>query len=214
MQGINADGMMDQTDPDGPLTPEQVRMLATPDDELRKTAAVMSFDTDKLARRITEDAGQSIIQAHLYFDHIVTLCIAGNVPNPDALHLDRIGFSQKLDLLHALGIEHPKLSAFLRKLNSLRNKLSHDLDFEIGEDEISTLRSALGRSLSKFIENDPLKTKGWRLDKCLVLTIIMLELHRQALNANALVGKKVSAELRWVAEEIRSGRKFSYVKAT
>lgn len=204
---------MDQTNSDGPLTLEQVRILSTPDSQLRESVSVMSFDTQKLERRITDDTGQSIIQAHLYFDHIVTLCISENVQNPGALHLDRIGFSQKLDLLHALGIELPTLSAFLRKLNSIRNKLSHDLDFEVGEQEIDALRSSLERPISKYIENDPFRSEGWRIEKCLILTIIMLEIHRQSLKASALIGEKLRAELRWKAEEIKSGRRFPYVKA-
>jgi hypothetical protein len=67
-----------------PITAEDLELLATPDAELRKRVEVFSFDDEQLKARIsTGERWQQLLQAHLYFDHVITRLLVDELANPD-----------------------------------------------------------------------------------------------------------------------------------
>src|SRR6516164_3958677 len=88
-----------------PPTPEEAEFLATSDEELKKRARVFSFDLQLFCDRLqVGDEWQTLIHAHLYFDHIITQLLTEGVAKPDALNLGKMSFFRKLQLVSALGL--------------------------------------------------------------------------------------------------------------
>ena len=68
-----------------------------------------------------------VVTGHVALDRMIEICIRESLPNPVALDLERIPFSQKLALSLALGIlEEASMPAY-KVLNALRNRVAHDL---------------------------------------------------------------------------------------
>jgi hypothetical protein len=130
-----------------PFSPEDLKLLATPDAEIRREASVCSFDQKKLAKRIrTGEHWQQLLQAHLYYDHVVTCILTEELKNPDAINVKRMGFYQKLRLIRAMGLLPEKLTVVIESINSLRNRIAHELDFEIDENQVQALRALIAPS--------------------------------------------------------------------
>jgi hypothetical protein len=88
-----------------PLTPEELDLLATPDEELRNGTKTFSFDRKRFEARISSrERWQQLLQAHLYFDHVITQLLVDALANPDVINAQRMGFVQKLQLIQALGL--------------------------------------------------------------------------------------------------------------
>jgi hypothetical protein len=98
-----------------PITAEDLELIATPDAELHKRVEIFSFDDELFKARIsTGDRWQQLLQAHLYFDHVITQLLVDALANPDAINASRMSFLQKLHLIQALGLlpaSRPSLSS-------------------------------------------------------------------------------------------------------
>jgi hypothetical protein len=130
-----------------PFSPEDLKLLATPDAEIRREASVCSFDQRKLADRIrTGEHWQQLLQAHLYYDHVVTCMLTEELKNPDAINVKRMGFFQKLRLVRAMGLLPEALTVVVERINSLRNKIAHELNFEIDENQVQELCALIAPS--------------------------------------------------------------------
>ncbi|TMJ92478.1 MAG: hypothetical protein E6G77_25420 [Alphaproteobacteria bacterium] len=80
-----------------PLTAEELELLATPTEELKRRTEVFSFDYDRFKKRIEiGEHWQQLLQAHLYFDHVITQLLSEALVNPDAVNVSRMSFSRKL----------------------------------------------------------------------------------------------------------------------
>jgi hypothetical protein len=127
-----------------PFSAEDLKLLATPDVEIRREASVCSFDQKKLADRIrTGEHWQQLLQAHLYYDHVVTCMLTEELKNPDAINVRRMGFFQKSRLIRAMGLLPEQLTIVVERINSLRNRIAHDLNFEIDENQVQELRGLI-----------------------------------------------------------------------
>lgn len=62
----------------------------------------------------------------------------------------RLSYIQKLELLDSIGIIPDDLIICFRKLNGLRNKLAHELDYEITIEDIDPIGVQLGEEYNKF----------------------------------------------------------------
>jgi hypothetical protein len=118
--------------PRSSLTAEDLELLATADEELKKRTSKFSFDIDRFTSRIwTGERWQQLLQAHLYYDHVITQIFVEALPKPDALNVSRMSFSQKLQFISALGLLPAPLVSPIDSVNNLRNKIAHDLSFEL-----------------------------------------------------------------------------------
>lgn len=171
-------------------------LINTPDKELQDRCEVMSFDIDKMVDRVNGGAWHNVVQAHLYYDHIVSSTISENVTHPKALGLERLSFSQKLAILSALDLIRSDFAALLRRINKLRNTISHDLDFELTEEDIGFVLAAVPSDMNEAIILDSSLGEGITFQKMLVVTILLADLDRQKLAKQRIMKKKGELRLR------------------
>ena len=110
-----------------PLTDDDLELLATPNAELQKKTATFSFDAEKFTERVFDgQRWQQLLQAHLYYDHVITRILSDALTNADAVNLRRIGFYQKSQPIRAMNLLPGELVSVLEFINSLRNKIAHE----------------------------------------------------------------------------------------
>jgi hypothetical protein len=163
------------------LTPEDLDLLATPDDELAGKVSGLCFDYEQFTGRVFKgDRWQQLLQAHLYFDHVITRMLEEALPNPDAMKLRRTTFSQKVQLLCAMDLLPSSLIPPVEYINGLRNKIAHRLDFEISDDAVSNLINCTPKRLRQVAleQRDPADGPLW-FHEVLHIVLIQLETLRQ-----------------------------------
>lgn len=186
-----------------PITAEDLELLATPDEELVGRSSVFSFDADKFKARIsTGDRWQQLLQAHLYFDHVITQMLVDALANPDAINASRMSFLQKLQLIQALGLLSAELVATIEFVNGIRNKIAHDLNFEINDKEERDLSNCTPKRLRDIMEADEDRVPGpLRFYELLLILLLQIEIIRQDHACNRLIGRKAEIRLRTVLEK-------------
>lgn len=122
------------------LTEEELALIARSDEEIAAEQHVFRFDMARCAERLrTGEPWQQLIQAHLYLDHTIGELLADAMPAPNAVELGRMGFHQKLQLVEGFALLPAALIPAVRKANSLRNKIAHDLNFELSQEDQASL---------------------------------------------------------------------------
>jgi len=163
------------------------------DDEIREAAGGFCFDINECRKRIYKgDNWQSIIHAHLFFDHVLNAFLKDEITEPGHLDLDRMVFAAKLDLCAALGLINDSNKGFLRKVNSLRNSIAHDLVFKITSKHVSQLYEMLDAN-SKDLVNEQVKehkSKSTKLHNTLLVSLVLLDIVRQNWAAHRLFMEK------------------------
>lgn len=81
-----------------------------------------------------------ILKSHLYIENILDQILKEVLPNPKKL-LDK-KFSEKIDIFEALNIS-PNITEKLRTLNKIRNKFSHNLDYNLTKKNLEPLIKGL-----------------------------------------------------------------------
>lgn len=160
------------------FTEEEINLLATSSEELEKRTAVMSFDIDQLVSRLKGEPWQQMLQGHLYFDHVITLLLTEELKNPNAIDVKRMGFAQKLQLVHAIGLIPDDMAPVATVVNKIRNGLAHDLEAKIGHKEIGWLKNALPKALKKEASEDEGNEEHW-IRAVLVYSLVALDSVRQ-----------------------------------
>jgi hypothetical protein len=127
------------------LTHEEIRLLEESDVELQDQAVVLSFDVNVMRSRLGAalKSGENwavIVHTHLYLDHILTQILIGALMKPKALQVDRLSFSQKVAFLDALGLLSDELKRTVLAINKVRNKIAHEIDFNISAEDQNRLR--------------------------------------------------------------------------
>jgi hypothetical protein len=130
------------------LTQDEIRLLKESDAELQDQAAVLSFDVNVMKSRLGAalKSGENwavIIHTHLYLDHILTQTLVGALMKPKALQVDRLSFSQKVAFLDALGLLSDELKPTVLAINKVRNKIAHEIDFNISAEDQNRLFSTV-----------------------------------------------------------------------
>jgi hypothetical protein len=163
------------------LTPEDLDLLATPDEELVNKVSDLCFDYEQFTGRVFKgDRWQQVLQAHLYFDHVITRMLEEALPNPDAMKLRRTSFSQKVQLLSAMNLLPSSLIPSVEYINGLRNRIAHELNFEISDGTVGNLVNCTPKRLRQVAldqrdcEDGPLS-----LHEVLHIVLIQLETLRQ-----------------------------------
>jgi hypothetical protein len=181
-EAISTDAFMHHA----PLTPEDLDLLATPDEELAGKVSGLCFDYEQFTGRVFKgDRWQQLLQAHLYFDHVITRMLEEALPNPDAMKLRRTTFSQKVQLLCAMDLLPSSLIPPVEYINGLRNKIAHRLDFEISDDAVSNLINCTPKRLRQVaLEQRALEQRGpvdgsLSFHEVLHILLIQLETLRQ-----------------------------------
>ena len=192
------------------LTSAELELIGTDDGDIRKSVSNFSFDIEKLRERVVAGEWQNVIQAHLYLDHAISQLIVEHLPKPKALRLERVSVSQKLDLITAHALLGPDLVAVARALNGLRNKIAHDVDFELDDESCSAVLRRVPASLKATIEHDPFCGPGYSFGKLLVFLVLFIDVARMNLAGDRIIGRKAELKLRAVlnaADRTRATRR-------
>ena len=186
-----------------PITQEELDLLATPGVELERCAYVLSFDEAQFRARISGgERWQQLIQAHLYFDHVISLILTEALVKPEAINASRMGFSQKLDLIQALNLAPNDLVNCVRFVNNLRNKIAHDLHFEISDKEEIDLINVTPKLLRDIMITEKDRAPGpLRFHEALIVSLLRLEVIRQQNALFRILAKKSEVRLRTVLEK-------------
>lgn len=137
-----------------------LRILATPLVELQKEVHVNSFDLKEFESRLKGEDWQRIIQGHLYFDHILSITLTEGLSYPSEIDISRMGFASKLQLVSAMGLMSKVLSVCFRRLNSIRNKIAHELSYVVTDEDRRLLTGEIPPHIRKFICDDRKKPVG------------------------------------------------------
>jgi hypothetical protein len=103
-----------------------------------------------------------VLRGHLWVESSLIRLIEEVLPRSEAIDLARFSFPQKLSLGVALGLVRAEYTSAYLKLNTLRNRVAHDLFSAITKAEQDELLQALGPTLrhvsgvdAEQHENDP-----------------------------------------------------------
>ncbi|MBW0001846.1 MAG: hypothetical protein JO216_00025 [Hyphomicrobiales bacterium] len=186
-----------------PLTPEEVEFLAIPDEELRKRAKVFSFNVKQFCDCLqVADEWQTLIYAHLYFDHIISQMLSEGLAKPDALNLSRMGFFQKLQLVWAVGLLPEELVPPIEALNNLRNKMVHNIDFKLTDRNTAEFVSRVPPRVKKIQERNRAADEWFkRFADALRDLLVHIEIIRQQHVYNRLCERKGAIDMKDIMRE-------------
>lgn len=181
-------------------SPEELKLLSTPNEVIVEVHQVFCFDREDFAKRIRSgDRWQQLIQAHLYFEHVVAQLLKEALAKPEAISMARMSFNQSLDLVVAMALLPNELVSPIRKISGLRNKIAHDLTFEITESDVRDLENCTPVHLRDAMRSEVGREPG-PLDLHELVTVILLkaDIIRQESAASREIGRKSELRLRTV----------------
>jgi hypothetical protein len=186
-----------------PLTAEDLALLATPAEELKERTHVFSFDRDRFEKRIASGENwQQLLQAHLYYDHVITQLLTEALVKPEDVKVSRMSFSQKLQFLSALGLLRPEFVSPIEFVNGLRNKISHDLSFEISDKDVRDFANCIPTYLRDVASSEDDREPGpLRFNELLRIVLFQIEVFRQEHAMRRLNERKATIRLRTVLEK-------------
>jgi hypothetical protein len=99
-----------------------------------------------------------LIGVHLHLEAFLIELVTRSLAKPAALDLDRLNFPSKLGLAVALGVVPELAFPALKSINSLRNRLAHNLNAELTDSDARRLVAEMQfvRSASALASIDPL----------------------------------------------------------
>jgi len=113
-----------------------------------------------------------------------------------------MSFHQKLRLVRALGLITSELMHTVEFINGLRNKISHDLNFEISEKEECDLLNCTPKYLREIVAEDSKRKPGpIRFHESLHIILLQIEVIRQNHAFKRLSSHKSNIRLRTVLEK-------------
>ncbi|MBM7606001.1 hypothetical protein JOC75_004029 [Metabacillus crassostreae] len=80
-----------------------------------------------------------IIRGHLFIESKMINLIEFMLPFPEAININRMNFSTKIDLCISLGVIRKDEKECYKKFNIVRNDIAHNLDKEITEHEVDKI---------------------------------------------------------------------------
>ena len=96
-----------------------------------------------------DDELQVILRGHLYIEREITEMLRVSLKEPDEVLNNRFMFANKLNLAVALGVIEKENKPVFEKLNKLRNKLAHTINFKINESHFLDLYNSISGKLKE-----------------------------------------------------------------
>ncbi|MCC5971972.1 MAG: hypothetical protein JJU15_18680 [Pararhodobacter sp.] len=179
---------------------EDLELLSTSDEDIRKRHQTFCFHREDFTIRVQSgDRWQQLIQAHLYFEHVVAQILTEALAKPEAISLSRMGFSQRLDLVVAMALLPDDLVTPIRKISGLRNKIAHNLAFEVADSDVRDLENCTPVNLRDAVRAEAGREAGpLELHELLEVILLKAEIVRQDSAAIREIGRKAELRLRTV----------------
>jgi hypothetical protein len=145
----------------------------------------------------TDDVLGAVLRGHLYVEFELIRLIEAFFVEPSAIDLTRVSFPVKVDLAMAMGILPEEERPALMFLNRLRNKLAHNLEATVTEEEERALLNALTPEMRSGVKNrldfDEGEEPGLR--HVMAVLYYSLEILRQKVNEDKVFVREVHAEV-------------------
>jgi hypothetical protein len=91
-----------------------------------------------------EDTISLVVTGHLFVEYWLDWLIQHSIPQPKKLFVSgRLTFAQKLCLAESLGLVTGRLTEGIYQLNSIRNKISHNLEYQISPKDLEIFQPYL-----------------------------------------------------------------------
>lgn len=120
---------------------------------MEKEDLIKSLDSelDKIEKAIKSQPKELvlILQAHLFAENFIDEIIRTLLKRGDILMDSNFTFYQKLLIIQALDILDARLIDVLKRLNKYRNKVSHELQYNLTERDVDLIGSPFGEYYMK-----------------------------------------------------------------
>lgn len=143
-------------------------MVERDSDLWRKKKDFIEFDIP-FAVLLNDDPIRVLVTVHLHLEAFVTALIVRCLVKPTALDIDRLSFPNKLGLAVALDVILEVAAPALRTINSIRNRLVHNLRADITVDDSAALRQQLGAMITSVREVDAAWPAARQVAACALL---------------------------------------------
>ena len=180
-------------------------LLNLSDDEIRERCQVFSFSRKKYDECLNAPSEwQQIVQAHLYFEHVVTQILLEAMDSPEEIQLSRMAHSQKISLARAFNLIPLEVTPCVKKVTELRNRVAHDLSFSFTDKERLDLENATPKVMRNAILAEKGRSPGpLKFAELLLVILLQLELVRQGNFASRVLARKHSLRLRLALDNYR-----------
>lgn len=172
------------------------------EEELIRRSSIYSYNIHDVRKRLRARQNWiKFIVAHLYVDHILTSLITENLKKPDVYKSDsrRKYVLDKLEICEAMGWIDPDVSKIVKKLNSIRNSLSHDLNFIVSRNLTLAFENSFSKKFKDILrasmKDAGTPEKAPPLSQYLELLLILIDQNRQAVLRQQYLSRRQSREL-------------------
>ena len=115
-------------------------ILDAGEDEIKNIGKTHCLDLQDIARRLRlKNHANWLLTIHLALDHTLSIFVSQKFVAQAVIDVDRWAVAQKIDLLFSMGLIDKGLSDALRKINSLRNKAAHKLNFRVSSADVEAV---------------------------------------------------------------------------
>ncbi|MGD9276478.1 MAG: hypothetical protein PVJ67_04875 [Candidatus Pacearchaeota archaeon] len=108
---------------------------------------------DLLGLRETNPLLERVIIGQLIIEYTLVQTIQTKLNNPQSIDLFDISFPKKVELAISLGLIKKDFGVFLNKMNTLRNRFAHNLNYNITRNEIYGLIKEAGSLGVEFTDD-------------------------------------------------------------
>lgn len=179
-------------------------LLAMSDDDIRNATCEFSFDVEKCHERLkTGDDWQAVVQAHLFYDHVLSSILGEAMSYPDEVDLDRTSFATKLDLAAGFGLITRQIKSYLKRVNKIRNDIAHNLAFEVKGTDYDNLRQLSADNIRVEIDRLITENNASQMEAVLFINLFNLDIIRQGWVASRLKQRRDEEKLKRVLATVR-----------
>ncbi|MBA3047587.1 hypothetical protein KKC83_06810 [Patescibacteria group bacterium] len=117
---------------------------------------ILNKELDKIDAAIKSQPEEIILvlQAHLFVENIIDEMLCSILKRGDILTENNLSFYQKLLIIQASDIIESYLIDTLKRLNNIRNKFSHQLQYNLSEKDIDFIGAPFGERYKKIKKSD------------------------------------------------------------
>lgn len=125
-------------------------------DEMRRLISApiedhhFSFDTTRFQHFLSSSEPVTVIlKGHIHIEYSILQNMKIYIPNADAVLFDRMSFPVKVSMAQGYNIGPMVLDACMI-LNSIRNKISHKIDYDVTDDDAKKIVNAFPSEVSEL----------------------------------------------------------------
>lgn len=120
---------------------------------------------DHIMNLLQPSVSSGFLRGQLVIEGVLMVILRHNLSNPDAMELENTNYYRICSLCGALGLVDAEMLVLLRSIGRIRNKMAHQLDYELSFDEAFALAVEAARAGVDFsddtIYSDKVTSREW-----------------------------------------------------